>query len=923
MANGSSPPTFQHTAIEREPDIAGERRRGNPPPPPPRVVGRAGHANQVAGTVQGALSQAQASRTTHGVDPDRLLVLEFRSWDSGARDVVESRFGATVVDEQVETRPVERRLVKVPGGQSPDALANALAGHLGQADESQEQLRIRPASKADLEAAKKIQQNLGSVSRGELAVLERASWPASVDAALAAAAVQPLATLPARQQVSRVLVQFQTRQDVDTFRSEIGRYVRGDSSTSAMPPGERRSFFDALEWFGGRTRADRTGPRLAREGFPDAERFALDVDLWHSGGQSVATIINEIRSLCSRHGGRYVDDLRTASLILARIEATRPLAEALLDLDVVAQVNLPPVLSPAYSQIFADVEALPDEQAPTGSEPRVGVLDSGVLAAHPLLRGWVLDEVDFGTGEGTVTDQHGHGTQVAGLIVYGDVHHCLASRTWSPRVLVASGKVLLRGTDGRPVFPADHRPEKLVEDAIKHLHEHQGCRVFNLSLGNADDVYDGGRQFGWAELLDQLARELDVVIVVSAGNIDHPPLPSPASGREALQAAVRDARLSTATSRICSPGTASLAVTVGALARSDAPHTNGAVAAAPVGAPAPFSRVGPGYEAKDSQRAVKPDLVAYGGNFGLRTFAGGAPRWMSDYGLGEPTTGLPRDAGRYLTSVAGTSFAAPHVAHAAALAMEASTLSLGADASANAVRALLGACSVIPECPREWLLDPDGKETWDKLRLVGYGALDVAQVERSLQHGAVLMAEDAVAEDNWHVYSVKVPPAFFEGRGRRGIVVSVAYDPPVRASRKDYLARTMWVEVLKGISATEIAAFRGRRSGPDKAPTLPTKNVLDMRPAKGDVVWSTLQVRRAEWTRAPRLPLLDGESDPSIHILVGCQQRFSHGEGPDQWYGLATRFWHEDTTVEIHQQLQLQNRVRPRVSVRARVRQRG
>src|SRR5690606_31598754 len=148
--------TFQHTAIEREPDIAGERRRGNPPPPPPRVVGRAGHANQVAGTVQGALSQAQASRTTHGVDPDRLLVLEFRSWDSGARDVVESRFGATVVDEQVETRSVERRLVKVPGGQSPDALANALAGHLGQADESQEQLRIRPASKADLEAAKKI-----------------------------------------------------------------------------------------------------------------------------------------------------------------------------------------------------------------------------------------------------------------------------------------------------------------------------------------------------------------------------------------------------------------------------------------------------------------------------------------------------------------------------------------------------------------------------------------------------------------------------------------------------------------------------------------------------------------------------------------------------------------------------------------------
>lgn len=923
MANGSSPPTFQHTAIEREPDITGERRRGNPPPPPPRVVGRAGHANQVAGTVHGALTQAQAKRTAHGIVPDRLLVLEFRSWDSGARDVVESRFGATVVDEQVETRSVELRLVRLPGGQSPDSLAGTLAGHLGQADESQEQLRIRPASKADLDAARRSQQDIGNAVRGELAVLERASWPASVEAALVAAAVHPLATLPARQQVSRVLVQFPSRHDVDRFRTEINAYLRGDTSTTTMPPGQRRSFFDALEWFGGRTPADRTGARLAREGFPEADRFALDVDIWHSGGQSVAIIVNEIRALCARHGGRCVDDLRTASLILARIEASRPLADALLDLDVVAQVNLPPVLSPAYSQIFADVEALPDEQAPTGSEPRVGVLDSGVLGAHPLLRGWILDEVDFGTGEGTVTDQHGHGTQVAGLVVYGDVHRCLTSRTWSPRVLVASGKVLVRGADGRPVFPPDHRPEKLVEEAIKHLHENQGCRVFNLSLGNSDDVYDGGRQFGWAELLDQLARELDVVIVVSAGNVDDPPLPAPTTGRDALQAAVRDARLGSRTARICSPGTAALAVTVGALARSDAPHTAGAVAAAPVGAPAPFSRVGPGYEAKDSQRAVKPDLVAYGGNFGLRSIAGGAPRWMSDYGLGEPTTGLPRDAGRYLTSVAGTSFAAPQVAHAAALAMDAATRSLGVDASANAVRALLGACSVVPDCPRDWLLDADSKETWEKLRLVGYGALDVTQIETSQQHGAVLLAEDMVAEDNWHVYSVKVPPALCEGRGRRGIVVSVAYDPPVRASRKDYLSRTMWVEVLKGISAEEIASFRGRRSGADKAPALPTKNLLDLRPAKGDVVWSTLQVRRAEWTRAPRLPILDGESEPSIHVLVGCQQRFPHGEGSEQWYGLAMRFWHEDTTVEIHQQLQLQNRVRPRVSVRARVRQRG
>jgi hypothetical protein len=133
----------------------------------------------------------------------------------------------------------------------------------------------------------------------------------------------------------------------------------------------------------------------------------------------------------------------------------------------------------------------------------------------------------------------------------------------------------------------------------------------------------------------------------------------------------------------------------------------------------------------------------------------------------------------------------------------------------------------------------------------------------------------------------------------------------------------MWLEVLRGISAEGIAAFRGRGAGAHNEPQLPSRNMLDLRPAKGHVVWSTLQVRRTEWTRAPRLPILDGESEPTVHAVVGCQRRFPHGEGTDQWYGLAMRFWHEDATVELHQQLQLQNRVRPRVSVHARVRQRG
>ena len=124
-------PGLQHLAIEREPDITGERRRKEPPPPPPRVIGRGGHGGQVAGGVQGALEQVQATRAAHGIAPDRLLVLGFRSWDSGVREILEGRLGGTVVDEQVETRnkadqlcySIEKALSEVKGKLPADKVA--------------------------------------------------------------------------------------------------------------------------------------------------------------------------------------------------------------------------------------------------------------------------------------------------------------------------------------------------------------------------------------------------------------------------------------------------------------------------------------------------------------------------------------------------------------------------------------------------------------------------------------------------------------------------------------------------------------------------------------------------------------------------------------------------------------------------------
>ena len=828
MSEDQPTPLQPHIRFLREPDREPPRRKREwrgPRGIPSR--NRPMHGRSIKQGVQAAVATASSARQSVGIAPDRLLVLEFSSWDSTCRDVFESRFDATVVDEQIQER--------------------AAAGDL-----------------------------------------------------------------------ISITVQFPSLDAINQLYAEAEMYRDNSGETTHLPPGIRRSFFDGLDNVAPVSRSDRMGNRLTQEGFPNTAPFDLDVDLWHPGTPGHAQlVIDNVSELCAAHGGRIDEEVRTKSLLLARVTANRSLGDALLDLDWVARVNLPPRLPGGYGALLDGVEFPSVPVQPRGDEPLVAVIDSGVLPGHPLLRGWIVEGVDFASGENTPVDLQGHGTQVAGLVVYGSVAECMSDGAWTPEVLVANAKVLRCHPfdDSAAVFPNKRRPEALVEGAIRHFHETRGCRVFNLSVGNPDDVYSGGRQFAWAELLDTLARELNVVIVVCAGNELRPAIPADASTRDQFQVKVRDQMLSNASARICNPGTAAIAVTVGAVVRSDLPRTEGVFPGAPLGAPAPFSRVGPGYQVKDTQRGVKPDLVAYGGNYGVRGSGGNAEWVRGDIHLGEPTTRLDADGRRLLTAISGTSFAAPQVSNAAARALAAGTAALGTP-DANVARAILGVTADAPPCGRDWLRDSNGKENWDKLRLVGYGLVNGTRVRGSVENDVCLIGSDTLPEDRWHVFSVPVPEQFLTGRGPRGISVALAFDPPVRASRKEYLARTMWMEVMKGLTIEELEVYRTPYRGAGETPKPPTRKILVMQPAKTQVQWSTLQVRRKVWTRPSPLPLLEGDERSVLHLLVGCQSRFPHGEGTEQQYGVAIRFWHSNADVELYQELR--TRIRRRVVVAAR-----
>jgi len=810
---------FQHIEIERQPEEPERRKRKpffRPVVPPPD---RREHGNTLANAMIASVEETSRQRQSLGIDPNRLVVLEFNTVNYDTRDAFADRFQAQVVDESVSEEDERTRL--------------------------------------------------------------------------------------------RTVVQFPSAETIAAFRREISAYQGEPVPTAVLPPRGRERFFDSLERVATVSAEDRMGKRLKREGFPDADRFFLDVDLWRPDDERRARdILSEFRTVCEQAGSRIVDEVHTESLLLLKVDATRAFGEQLLGLDLVAHVDLPPTVAAGYTRFFEEFPPLDETQQPDEDDPLLCVVDSGVVSGHPFLRGWVVAERDFDTGENTEVDQNGHGTSVAGLGVYGDIANCIEAASWHPKVRICSAKVLrneenpIDPSRPRAVFPDQNRVEHTIEKAFRHFHDEWGCRVFNLSVGDDLAPYEGGRQFPWAEKLDELARELDVVIIVAVGN-RYPEIPVAEGGLRQIQSAVRD-QILTPEHRVCNPGTAALAITVGSLARNDLTtlqiggrtfNIADAVPGSPKGGPSPFTRAGPGCTYRTDNESIKPELVDYGGNYALQRMGTAGFRWNDSHFLvGEPTI-IREQNGRFIGSRTGTSFACPHVAHMAALAERSLDRLLGQAPSANLIRALVASTACVPACGAEWLVDEDTAH-----RLIGYGQAKLDRVVWSSEHSVQLVTESELEEDRLHFYQIPIPPSFLAAKGQRGMAVALAYDPPVRSSRKEYLARTMFVDVFQGLTTQEVSRYKAAFQGTGQPPSAPSGAALDFRPPSTVPQWSTLQVRQITWTRAPRLRT-NAAGDQNLHIVVGCQRRFLSGLDTRQRYGLVVNFWHSGEDVRLYQEL--------------------
>ena len=590
------------------------------------------------------------------------------------------------------------------------------------------------------------------------------------------------------QEDDTLVLAFATDAQLDGFEMRLATLARGESVTYP-------SLMHALEDLDRWTPEDRKGWALRQNGFPDEASFLLDVELWPLD-RDIDGARRTFENWLADNEGEQLDAVRKPYLTLYRVRCDGRLAEALLQYRDVRTVDLPPDVSMDFSLLQADVEQFGEVSAPPDDAPSVVVLDTGLATGHPMLAPAVGDAETFLQGT-TAADEHGHGTMVAGIALYDDVAACIQAGSFVPLLRLFSGRVLDDRNEGDPRLIQNQ-----VEEAVAYFVGQYGCRVFNLAYGDLNKPYRGRRLTGLAVTLDALAREHDVLFVVPTGNLRHDDV--------AAWHSTYPHYLQQQTAPLIDPAPALNALTLGSLARYDRSRQGALYSQDPAyrpvaraSQPSPFTRAGPSIVG-----AIKPELVDYGGNFGIdeRT---GQPVWRSM--MGELSTSSEFATGRPFAEDVGTSFAAPHIAHAAAmLTME------FPDASSDLCRALLVCHAEIPDACADMFPDDSALRN-----VVGYGLVDRSALYRSLDHCVTLWAEGTIQNRRHHFYEVPIPQEFWEGGRRdRKLTVALAYRPPVRTTRIDYRAVGIEFRLVQAASLAEVATAFNAATDRDSHPSI-------------------------------------------------------------------------------------------------------
>lgn len=691
---------------------------------------------------------------------------------------------------------------------------------------------------------------------------------------------------------NNALILFASDKELTEFRARLAQYQNGPKEGNKHP--SYNQVFANIESVSTLTPQDRIGPKLSKIEIKNNDTYWVDIELWHLGSRQLCyEKIEEVRKIILTNQGRVTDNYIGKSIVVLRANLTGELIKILLEDSIVRLIDIPPkpYFNPKEISNLT-IDSFPEVIPPDPKSTGVCVIDSGVMQGHPMIGPALGDSVSFPSEIGDPTDKEGHGTKVSGIALYGDVLECINNGVFKPQSKLYSARV----TNEYNSFDDEKLITTQMRDAINYFYHEYGCRIFNISLGDSEKPYVEGKQTYWAATLDELIRELDIVIIVSAGNYFY-------DGEiEENVLSEYPTFLFGEKARIIDPASAALAITVGSYcAYESGPTINlfrqeTRVDARVIGKenyPSPFTRTGPGV-----QGSIKPELCEYGGNL---LFDGLIGRITIDRALSVVSTSkeLPNEL---FTTDIGTSFAAPVVTYKAS-----KILNVFKGASANLVRAILVHSAEYPK----GIEDTFSKD--ELLKVYGYGVAQIDKFLTSNNQRVTLFAEASIELDKFHIFEVPIPKDFNEVRGKRFISVTLAYDPPTRHTRFDYLGITMSYRLIRGKSIDEVVNFFKPKNQVDTEldESVPSANNCKLVPTPS--VREKCTVQKSTFTASNPLDYGD-----TYYLVVRCESKWATEEVGTQKYALVVTLEHTKKEVDLY--TEISQRVQESISIRERLR---
>lgn len=380
----------------------------------------------------------------------------------------------------------------------------------------------------------------------------------------------------------------------------------------------------------------------------------------------------------------------------------------------------------------------PELIAPEADFPKVCVIDSGIQEEHKLLSlaidsGKSISFIQSDRSTADVGGNGGHGTRVAGAVLYPD--KIPRNGTYSLPCFIQNARVLVQN-NGRVLLPKELYPPKLMEKIVDHFND---TRIFNMSINSSVPCHLN-HMSQWASAIDKISFEKDILFILSVGNIatTTPFVSQPGIIEHLIANRNYPKFLLEKSSRISDPAQSCFALSVGSVCLDK--FDNGIKESfGEKDQPSSFSRTGLGLWGM-----IKPDVVEYGGDFTKEKNA--SPLLSREASISPELIRSTINGGTGVgNDDIGTSFAAPKVAHIAAMLQR-----FYPNESVNLYRALIAQSARLPDAI-------SANPSFSDLQHYGYGIPNLKRATENSEKRVTLIASDTISASQAKIYSVKIP----------------------------------------------------------------------------------------------------------------------------------------------------------------------